>query len=114
MSMTLYDFLQKLNFTCRLAGEYGLRLKYVKEFHEVFSENSEHPDFKPLLQHMKVVDANGESQMDEDQWEAASTSLHASSMLHVLNCPRHIPCFCFHEEIGYEMDCNGDLNRIYP
>lgn len=25
-----------------------------------------------MLQHMKVVDANGESQMDEDQWEAAS------------------------------------------
>ena len=46
----------------------------MKEFHEVFSENCEHQDFKPLLQHMKVVDANGESQMDEDQWEAASTS----------------------------------------
>ena len=56
----------------RLAGEYDLRLNYVKEFHEVFSENSDHPDFGPLLQHMKVVDANGESQMDEDQWEAAS------------------------------------------
>ena len=39
----------------------------------MFSENCEHQDFKPLLQHMKVVDANGESQMDEDQWEAAST-----------------------------------------
>ena len=44
----------------------------MKEFHEVFSENSEHKDFKPLLQHMKVVDSHGESQMDEDQWEAAS------------------------------------------
>ena len=52
-----------------------MRLNYVKEFHEVFSENSDHPDFGPLLQHMKVVDANGESQMDEDQWEAASAYL---------------------------------------
>ena len=44
----------------------------MKEFHEVFAENQEHADFGPLLQRMKVVDANGESQMDEDQWEAAS------------------------------------------
>ena len=56
-----------------MAAEYGLRPTYKKEFHEVFAENSEHQDFKPLLQHMKVVDAHGESQMDEDQWEAAST-----------------------------------------
>ena len=55
-----------------MADEYDLRLVYKKEFHEVFSENAEHPDFAPLLRHMKVVDANGESQMDEDQWEAAS------------------------------------------
>ena len=27
-----------------------------------------------MLQHMKVVDSNGESAMDEDQWDAASTS----------------------------------------
>ena len=49
----------------------------MKEFHEVFGENQEHKDFGPLLQHMKVVDANGESQMDEDQWEAASTSFRS-------------------------------------
>jgi mRNA (guanine-N7-)-methyltransferase len=57
---------------CRLAEEYGLAPVYVREFHEVFSENEDHADFGPLLQNMKVVDANGESQMDEDQWEAAS------------------------------------------
>lgn len=70
------------NDSHRLAAEYDLRLNYVKEFHEVFSENSDHRDFGPLLQHMKVVDSNGESQMDEDQWEAASTYiiLHAASL----------------------------------
>lgn len=62
----------KANRESRLAAEYGLYLRYKKEFHEVFSENQKHRDFGPLLQHMKVVDANGESQMDEDQWEAAS------------------------------------------
>lgn len=38
----------------------------------MFSDNEDHAEFGPLLQNMKVVDANGESQMDEDQWEAAS------------------------------------------
>ena len=58
--------------TIRLADEYDLVPVYMKEFHEVFAENDEHPEFGPLLQNMKVVDSNGESQMDEDQWEAAS------------------------------------------
>ena len=75
-SAPLYD--SNSMVLCRLAAEYNLRLSYMKEFHEVFSENSDHADFKPLLQHMKVVDADGASQMDEDQWEAASTlsSIH--------------------------------------
>ncbi|KAG8904073.1 phosphatidylinositol-4- kinase [Tulasnella sp. 403] len=56
----------------KLAKEYHLRLVYKQEFHQVFEENREHEEFAPLLQRMKVVDANGESHMDEDQWEAAS------------------------------------------
>jgi mRNA (guanine-N7-)-methyltransferase len=57
----------------RLAAEYGLHPFYKKEFHEVFEEFQEHSEFKPLLQRMNVIDANGETEMDEDQWEAAST-----------------------------------------
>ncbi|THH19669.1 hypothetical protein EUX98_g8726 [Antrodiella citrinella] len=53
------------------AAEYGLHVKYKKEFHQVFADNQEHADFGPLLQRMRVVDGNGESHMDEDQWEAA-------------------------------------------
>lgn len=49
-----------------------MRPIYKKEFHEVFQEHQEHSEFGPLLERMHVVDANGESQMDEDQWEAAS------------------------------------------
>ncbi|KAI0693907.1 mRNA capping enzyme-domain-containing protein [Cytidiella melzeri] len=56
----------------KLADEYGLVPAYVKEFHEVFAENEDHSEFGPLLQNMRVVDSNGESQMDEDQWEAAN------------------------------------------
>ncbi|KAI0831777.1 mRNA capping enzyme-domain-containing protein [Trametes gibbosa] len=56
----------------QLAAEYGLHVIYKGEFHDVFSENHEHEEFGPLLQRMHVVDANGESQMDDDQWEAAN------------------------------------------
>ncbi|KAI0792933.1 mRNA capping enzyme-domain-containing protein [Abortiporus biennis] len=56
----------------QLASEYSLYPTYVKSFHEVFEENSDHAEFGPLLERMKVVDGNGESQMDEDQWEAAN------------------------------------------
>ncbi|KAI0747663.1 mRNA capping enzyme-domain-containing protein [Daedaleopsis nitida] len=55
-----------------LASEYGLELVYKKEFHHIFEEHQDHPEFAPLLQRMHVVDANGESAMDEDQWEAAN------------------------------------------
>jgi len=65
----------------RLAANYDLYPLYKKEFHELFEEFHEHPEFKPLLQRMNVVDANGESEMDDDQWEAASTS-----------SPSHVAC----------------------
>ncbi|TFK26413.1 hypothetical protein FA15DRAFT_293491 [Coprinopsis marcescibilis] len=55
-----------------LAAEYGLYPKYKEEFHQVFSENQEVPEFKNLMIRMKVVDADGGSSMDEDQWEAAN------------------------------------------
>jgi len=55
-----------------MAAEYDLHVVYKEEFHQVFSEHQNHPEFGPLMVHMKVVDANGESAMDEDQWEAAS------------------------------------------
>lgn len=56
-----------------MAAEYDLVPIYKEEFHQVFDEHQEHPEFGPLMVRMKVVDANGESAMDEDQWEAAST-----------------------------------------
>jgi mRNA (guanine-N7-)-methyltransferase len=65
----------------RLAAKYDLYPLYKKEFHELFEEFHEHPEFKPLLQRMNVVDANGESEMNDDQWEAASTSF-----------PSHVAC----------------------
>jgi len=57
-----------------MAEEYGLSLEYKEEFHQVFEEHQEHPEFGPLMVRMKVVDSNGESAMDEDQWEAASAN----------------------------------------
>jgi len=40
----------------------------------VYAENHERPEFKDLLIKMKVIDPQGVSAMDEDQWEAASKS----------------------------------------
>ena len=57
-----------------MAADYKLELIYKKEFHEVFLENQEDPEFHSLMVKMKVVDTNGESSMDEAQWEAASAS----------------------------------------
>jgi len=60
---------------CRMAADYKLKLIYKKEFHEVFLENQEDPEFHSLMVKMKVMDTNGESSMDEAQWEAASAFL---------------------------------------
>ncbi|KAG6813611.1 hypothetical protein H0H92_009228 [Tricholoma furcatifolium] len=56
----------------QLASEYDLYPVYKEEFHQVFTEHQEHQEFGPLMVRMKVVDPNGESSMDEDQWEAAT------------------------------------------
>ncbi len=59
--------------TCnRLASEFGLHPIFKEEFHQVYAENHERPEFKDLLIKMKVIDPQGVSAMDEDQWEAAS------------------------------------------
>jgi hypothetical protein len=55
-----------------LAKEYSLLPIYKEEFHNIYTEESEDPDFGQLLKTMKVVDGDGSSAMNEDQWEAAS------------------------------------------
>jgi len=58
----------------RLAAEYGLQLVYKKAFNEILSEEQSSRDFGPLLAKMGVLNAEGASNMDEAQWEAASKS----------------------------------------
>ena len=67
----------------RLAAEYGLLPIYKEPFGEVFQE-SEKKEFKQLLIHMKVMNEEGESNMTEDQWDAASESLLPYSHFPVL------------------------------
>jgi hypothetical protein len=59
-----------------MAEEYQLFPVYKEEFHQVYQANQNHPEFGPLMVRMKVVDSTGGSAMDEDQWEAASSSSH--------------------------------------
>ncbi|PFH52378.1 hypothetical protein AMATHDRAFT_74175 [Amanita thiersii Skay4041] len=56
----------------QMAAEYKLYPIYKEEFHRVYEEHQDHPEFRPLMVRMKVVDAEGGSAMDEDQWEAAN------------------------------------------
>lgn len=58
-----------------MAAEYDLHPIFKREFHEMFEDEHEHPEFGPLMERMKVRDRDGASQMDEDQWEAASEFL---------------------------------------
>lgn len=81
-----------------MAADYGLHLVYKEEFHQVFEEHQDHPEFKPLLVRMKVVDNEGASAMDEDQWEAASEllCLRSSTRLLLITGPsRYLYCLCF-------------------
>lgn len=61
-----------------MASEYKLHLVYRQEFHNVYEEHQKDPEFGPLMVRMKVVDSEGASAMNEDQWEAASTSLSSN------------------------------------
>jgi mRNA (guanine-N7-)-methyltransferase len=61
-----------MELTNRLAAEYGLQLVYKKAFNEILSEEQSSRDFGPLLAKMGVLNAEGASNMDEAQWEAAS------------------------------------------
>ena len=81
-----------------MAKEYGLELKYKEEFHEVFAEHQEHPEFGPLMVRMKVVEPNGESSMDEDQWEAASAYWWVTREMNVDTLSRYLYRFRFWEK----------------
>jgi mRNA (guanine-N7-)-methyltransferase len=80
----------KDNTFVSLAADYGLYPTYKEEFHQIFAENGEVPEFSQLLQRMKVVDVNGESSMDEDQWEAASESTCTFAPYSVLKLNRYL------------------------
>ncbi|POY74336.1 hypothetical protein BMF94_2530 [Rhodotorula taiwanensis] len=54
-----------------LAQEYGLELRFHADFQTVFAEEQGDPYFSNLLRRMKVMDAEGNAEMDEDQLDAA-------------------------------------------
>ncbi|CAE6425701.1 unnamed protein product [Rhizoctonia solani] len=55
-----------------LALEYGLKVIHRSDFHDIFALERRDSEFGPLLQTMKVVNSRGETEMSEDQWQAAN------------------------------------------
>ncbi|CAE7078998.1 unnamed protein product [Rhizoctonia solani] len=55
-----------------LSLEYGLKVIHQSDFHDIFALERRDPEFGPLLQTMKVVNSRGETEMSEDQWQAAN------------------------------------------
>ncbi|KAG6335884.1 hypothetical protein ID866_3221 [Astraeus odoratus] len=66
------EYIVHWNNFVHVAAEYSLYPIYKEEFHQIYTQHQENEEFKSLMLRMKVVDANGESAMDEDQWEAAN------------------------------------------
>ncbi|KIM60598.1 hypothetical protein SCLCIDRAFT_123823 [Scleroderma citrinum Foug A] len=66
------EYIVHWNNFVSLAAEYSLYPTYKEEFHQIFAEHQDQEEFKSLMLRMKVVDANGESALDEEQWEAAN------------------------------------------
>ncbi|BGP13631.1 hypothetical protein JCM10213_007807 [Rhodosporidiobolus nylandii] len=54
-----------------LAAEYGLSCVYSEAFQNIFIDEQDDPQFKQLLLRMKVMDEEGNAEMDEDQLDAA-------------------------------------------
>ena len=98
-----------------MAAEHGLHVLYKKEFHQVFEEHSEHPEFAPLLERMHVVDKNGESQMDEDQWEAASECTFGLSRYTGADTScRHLCRVCLREAVTIGKVCRAQRSLVVP
>ena len=66
--------LARHELTSSLAEEYGLELVYKEPFANILAQEQESRDFGGLLTKMGVLNYQGESAMDADQWEAASRS----------------------------------------
>lgn len=80
----------------RLASSYRLDLVYKKEFHDVFQEEQDTPEFGPLLKRLGVVNNQNESSMDEDQWDAASKCSSKRGYLEPTSfIIRRLSCICF-------------------
>lgn len=63
---------QSLTVCLSLAKEVGLQLVYCSDFTSIFEEERGDSTFATLLRKMKVVDNQGNTQMDIEQFEAAS------------------------------------------
>ncbi|EGG06629.1 uncharacterized protein MELLADRAFT_36007, partial [Melampsora larici-populina 98AG31] len=55
----------------QLAAEYGLKLIYREEFHQIFEQERYEAHNRLLLNRMEVTNSAGQCSMSDDQWDAA-------------------------------------------
>lgn len=96
---TPFNGVPKLTPRNSMAAGYGLQCIYKEEFHSFFAEHQEDKDYSQLLTRMNVVDSNGESCMNEDQWEAASELFAMLYNARLTGCVRCLLGICVREEI---------------
>ena len=65
----------------------------------MYTEFSDHSEFGPLMNRMQVIDAHGDSKMDEEQWEAASESNVTYYKRLTDIASRHLHRICFRKTI---------------
>jgi len=58
-----------------LALEYRLQFHYKRSFHELFVDHKDSAEFGKLLERMRVVNSQGESELTEEMWEACNIYL---------------------------------------
>lgn len=67
-------------FAFRLASEYGLRLRFKQNFHELYESASKEPEMAKLLPRLGVISGD-RGPMSAEEWEAAREYLKAISPL---------------------------------
>jgi hypothetical protein len=93
------EYIVKWELFEALAAEHGLQLVYTSTFGDLFFTAKEDPEFQTLMKRMRVVDEMGQSQLDEEMWDAASQFARPPVRLKLTDSRRLIRLLCIHKGV---------------